>query len=142
TEQGEPEASAPRVRVEAVPPKGTQAEQENHDDNDHRPDTQLAGPRHAAPLHKKGRHEPVQPERCPSDGKDELYHMHHDSDCHSAWRYATRSSGSGSEEAGARAEPRPPPSSRRGSGLPSRTPVPARVQQHGGVAAPHALVAK
>src|SRR5208282_3950663 len=114
TEQGEPEASAPRVRVEAVPPKGPQAEQENHDDNDHRPDTQLAGPRHAAPLHRKGRHEPVQPERCPSDGKDELYHMHHDSDCHSAWRYATRSSGSGSEEASWSACPGRPTSSRSG----------------------------
>ena len=76
--------SARTSRSEAVL-AGTKPTEPAHDDSDHRPDTQLAGPRHAAPLPGKGRYEPVQPECCPSDGNDELYHTRHDSDCHPAW---------------------------------------------------------
>ena len=43
-----PEHRAPRLSS-----AGTKPTEPDHDDNDHRPDTQLAGPRHAAPLHEK-----------------------------------------------------------------------------------------
>ena len=47
---------------------------------------QLAGPRDAAPLHRKGCHEPVQPERRPYDSEDQLDRMHSDPDRHCTWR--------------------------------------------------------
>ncbi len=90
----EPEASAPWIRVEALVSKGSQADQEDRTDDDHRPDTQLAGPRNAAPLHGEGRHEPVDPERRPSDGEDELDRVHATQSSTSAWRYPLTGEGS------------------------------------------------
>src|SRR5262249_2221120 len=71
-EEDQAEAGAPRICIAAVAAKGSQSNQEDRGDDEHRPDTQLARPRDAAPLCEEGLHEPVQPERCPSDGEDEL----------------------------------------------------------------------
>ena len=75
-EEDEPEAGAPWIRVEAVASEGSQADQEDGKDDDHRPDAQLAGPSEAPPLHGEGGHEPVDPERRPSDGEDEFDRVH------------------------------------------------------------------
>src|ERR1700733_4179397 len=68
-EEKEPEASTPWIRVETALSEGPQADQENGQDDDPRPDAQLAGPKDAAPFHGEGCHQPVDPERRPADGE-------------------------------------------------------------------------
>ena len=94
SEEDEPEAGAPRIRVEAVTPKGSQADQEDHDDNDHRPDTQLAGPRDAAPLHREGRRRASRSRTPPIRWRRRARQRARDSYFHSAGREVTSSAGS------------------------------------------------
>jgi hypothetical protein len=56
--------------------EGAQADQEDRWHGDHHPDTQLARPSHAPPLHGESSHEPVDPKRRPSDSEDELDRVH------------------------------------------------------------------
>jgi hypothetical protein len=73
SEEDEPDPGPPRIGVGGVAPKRPEPNKEDRDGDDHQPDPQLARPRDAALLHGEGRKDPVQPERRPADGEDELY---------------------------------------------------------------------
>ena len=71
-----PIAASHGSELGAVVSKRAEPDQEDHKGDDHEPDPQLARPRNAAALHREGRHQPVEPERRPADGEDELDRPH------------------------------------------------------------------
>jgi hypothetical protein len=73
SEEDESDGGPPRIGADAVASKSPEASQEDRDDGDHHPDPQLARLRDAALLRGEGRQDPVEPERRPADGEDELY---------------------------------------------------------------------
>ena len=75
-EEDKADAGSPGIGVDALALEHSEADQNDREDDDQHPDPQLAGPRDMALLHGEGRHEPVQPKRCPRDAEDKLDRLH------------------------------------------------------------------